>query len=174
MPEIQNMADAAGFFHGGAGGLTYVPFSAQQHGRIDIALEGYAGAQSTPRLRQINKPVHTENFGSIDVLCSDKTGTITTGNMVLDRSLDPFGQSSPRALALGYLNSKFETGVRSPLDTAILQWGSPEAEAAGYEKRDEIPFDFERRRLSIVVERGGERLLITKGSPEGIFPLLSG
>jgi Mg2+-importing ATPase len=115
-----------------------------------------------------------QNFGSIDVLCSDKTGTITTGNMVLDRSLDPFGQPSPRALALAYLNSKFETGVRSPLDTAILQRGSPEAEAAGYEKRDEIPFDFERRRLSIVVERGGELLLITKGSPEGIFPLLSG
>jgi Mg2+-importing ATPase len=111
-----------------------------------------------------------QNFGSIDVLCSDKTGTITSGQMVLDRSLDPFGQATERAFALAYLNSRFETGIRSPLDAAILQRPEPER-TKGYEKRDELPYDFERRRLSIVVERAGERLLITKGSPEGILPL---
>jgi Mg2+-importing ATPase len=111
-----------------------------------------------------------QNFGSIDVLCSDKTGTLTTGNMVLDRALDPFGQPSDRPLSLAYLNSKYETGIRSPLDSAILQKAPPDPD--GYEKRDEIPFDFERRRLSIVVERDSQRLLITKGSPEGMFPLL--
>ncbi|HXA86789.1 MAG TPA: magnesium-translocating P-type ATPase [Candidatus Dormibacteraeota bacterium] len=112
-----------------------------------------------------------QNFGSIDVLCSDKTGTLTTGNMVLEGALDPFGKPSKRTLELAYLNSKFETGIRSPLDVAILK--KPSAAEEGFEKRDEIPFDFERRRLSIVVERGARRTLITKGSPEGIFPLLT-
>jgi P-type Mg2+ transporter len=112
-----------------------------------------------------------QNFGSIDVLCSDKTGTLTTGNMVLESALDPFGKPSKRTLELAYLNSKFETGIRSPLDVAILK--KPSAAAEGFEKRDEIPFDFQRRRLSIVVERGARRTLITKGSPEGIFPLLA-
>jgi Mg2+-importing ATPase len=109
-----------------------------------------------------------QNFGSIDILCSDKTGTLTSGNMRLDQSLDPFGNPSQRAFALAYLNSKFETGIRSPLDMAVLESPEPK-EAAGYEKRDEIPYDFERRRLSIVVERQSRRLLITKGAPEGIF-----
>lgn len=109
-----------------------------------------------------------QNFGSIDVLCSDKTGTLTSGNMTLDRCLDPFGDPSQRVMTLARLNSKFETGIRSPLDMAILQGPEP-ADAAGYEKRDEIPYDFERRRLSIVVERQSQRLLITKGAPEGIL-----
>ncbi|HSM85387.1 MAG TPA: magnesium-translocating P-type ATPase [Candidatus Limnocylindrales bacterium] len=111
-----------------------------------------------------------QNFGSIDVLCSDKTGTLTSGKMALERSVDCFGEPWPRALELAYLNSKFETGIRSPLDAAILQQDCPGAE--NYAKCDEIPFDFERRRLSVVVELGGERTLISKGSPEGIFPLL--
>lgn len=113
-----------------------------------------------------------QNFGSIDVLCSDKTGTLTSGNMMLDRSLGVLGEPDQRPLRLAYLNSKFETGIRSPLDTAILQ--QPCSDIEGYQKCDEIPFDFERRRLSIVVERGAERLLITKGSPDGIFGLLAG
>ena len=112
-----------------------------------------------------------QNFGGIDVLCSDKTGTLTSGKMVLESCLDPFGAAADRAFALAYLNSKFETGIRSPLDIAILQREDPGS--AGYTKQEEIPFDFERRRLSIVVDRAGERLLITKGSPEGIFPLLT-
>ncbi|HXP80127.1 MAG TPA: magnesium-translocating P-type ATPase [Verrucomicrobiae bacterium] len=112
-----------------------------------------------------------QNFGSIDVFCSDKTGTLTKGEMTLSRSLDVLGQPSDRVLGLAYLNSKFETGIRSPLDTAIL---SIERNDLGdYRKIDEIPFDFTRRRLSIVVERDGaqgiERLLITKGAPEGIL-----
>ncbi|MBZ5525411.1 MAG: magnesium-translocating P-type ATPase [Acidobacteriia bacterium] len=111
-----------------------------------------------------------QNFGSIDVLCSDKTGTLTSGNMILERTLDPSGQHSDRPLALAYLNSRFETGIRSPLDVAILKQTPPADD--GSVKFDEIPFDFDRRRLSIVVERAQERTLITKGSPEGIFPLL--
>ena len=113
-----------------------------------------------------------QNLGSLDVLCSDKTGTLTAGIMSLDRSLDPFGNPSPRALELAYLNSKFETGIRSPLDEVILH--QPPAETGDYTKCDEIPFDFERRRLSVVLERQSQRILITKGAPESIYPLLSG
>ena len=113
-----------------------------------------------------------QNFGSIDILCSDKTGTLTAGTMQFDRALDPQGAASPRPLTLAYINSRFETGIRSPLDAAILQ--QPSVDVAGYRKIDEIPFDFERRRLSVVVEApdgAGRRLLITKGAPEPILAL---
>ena len=131
------------------------------------------GAVAMARKKVIVKHLSAiENLGSLDVLCSDKTGTLTAGTMSLDRSLDPFGKVSQRALELAYFNSKFETGIRSPLDDVILHH-SP-AKIDDYAKCDEIPFDFERRRLSVVVERQSQRILITKGAPEGIFPLLSG
>ena len=131
------------------------------------------GARAMARKKVIVKHLSAiQNFGSIDVLCTDKTGTITSGRMELDRSIDPFGGISQAAFNLAYLNSRFETGIRSPFDEAILQCPEPE-DAKGYTKRDEIPYDFERRRLSIVVEREATRLLITKGSPEGILPLVS-
>ena len=131
------------------------------------------GAVAMARKKVIVKHLSAiENLGSLDVLCSDKTGTLTAGSMSLDRSLDPFGNPSPRALELAYFNSKFETGIRSPLDGVILQQPPPKTE--DFTKCDEIPFDFERRRLSVVVERQSQRVLITKGAPEGILPLLSG
>ena len=131
------------------------------------------GAIAMARKKVIVKHLSSiQNLGSLDVLCSDKTGTLTSGTMSLDRSLDPFGKSSPRALELAYLNSKFQTGIRSPLDEVILHQSPSKTE--DYVKRDEIPFDFERRRLSVVVERQSQRTLITKGALEGIFPLLSG
>ncbi|HWF39300.1 MAG TPA: magnesium-translocating P-type ATPase [Candidatus Acidoferrales bacterium] len=113
-----------------------------------------------------------QNFGSIDIFCSDKTGTLTTGQMTLDRWVDYCGGNNERAWDLAYLNSQFETGIRSPLDVAILK--ADRDIAKEYAKVDEIPFDFERRRLSIVVEKTGgdgaaKRLLITKGAPEGIL-----
>jgi P-type Mg2+ transporter len=112
-----------------------------------------------------------QNLGSLDVLCSDKTGTLTSGTMSLDRVLDPFGNPSPRTLELASLNSKFETGIRSPLDDVILRQPVPATD--GYTKCDEIPFDFERRRLSVVVEHQNRRTLVTKGAAEGILPLLT-
>ncbi len=108
-----------------------------------------------------------ENLGSMDVLCSDKTGTLTSGEMRLERSLDPFGAPSDRPRLLAYLNSRYETGIRSPLDAAILRAGGPDVSA--YRKLDEIPFDFERRRLSVVVEAPGGPLLVTKGAPEPVL-----
>lgn len=131
------------------------------------------GAVAMARKKVIVKHLSAiENLGSLDVLCSDKTGTLTAGTMSLDRSLGPFGGPSQRTLELAYLNSKFETGIRSPLDDVILRQPAPAND--GSAKCDEIPFDFERRRLSVVVQQQSRRILITKGAPEGIFPLLSG
>jgi P-type Mg2+ transporter len=115
-----------------------------------------------------------QNFGSIDVFCSDKTGTLTTGVMQLERALDADGAESTRPLTLAYVNSQFETGIRSPLDAAILHHEA--TDTAGYRKVDEIPFDFERRRLSVVVEppaAAGRHLLIAKGAPEGILAIVA-
>ena len=131
------------------------------------------GAQRMARAQVIVKHLPAiQNFGSIDILCSDKTGTLTAGTMQFDRALDPRGTASPRPLTLAYINSQFETGIRSPLDAAILQ--QPSVDITGYRKVDEIPFDFERRRLSVVVEApdgAGRRLLITKGAPAPILAL---
>src|SRR2546430_15563117 len=104
----------------------------------------------------------------MDVLCSDKTGTLTSGDMVLDRHLDPFGQVSERPLTLAYINSAHQTGIKSPLDEAILKRGG--VASNGYRKIDEIPFDFQRRRLSVVVENSGGRPVIPQGGPGGGLP----
>src|SRR5262245_17913968 len=124
-----------------------------------------------------------QNFGSIDILCSDKTGTLTSGEMRLDERLDPMGKTSERPFALAYLNSLFETGVSNPLDHAIRRRAANSLDEAilahdhsdivGYEKLDEMPFDFERRRVSVVCVRGGSRLLITKGAPESVLAVCS-
>jgi len=143
------------------------------------------GAVQMSRQKVIVKHLEAiQNFGSMDVLCCDKTGTLTSGDTVLDQHLDPFGNGAERVFLLAYLNSFFETGVEnsinkailrkgaaSPLDLAILEHDHPDI--AGYEKLDEIPFDFERRRLSIVVQAGGEYLLIAKGAPESVLAVCS-
>jgi len=108
-----------------------------------------------------------QNLGSIDVLLCDKTGTLTSGALAVSASLDARGAPSERPLALARLNAAHETGVTNPLDAALLAAGS--GDAATWVKRDEVPFDFERRRVTIVLERGGERLLIVKGAPEGVL-----
>ncbi len=109
-----------------------------------------------------------ENFGSMDVLCSDKTGTLTEGSMVLDAVRDPQGRPSDGLLATAYFNAKLQTGMGNALDDAIVA----KAEAGGArianaEKIDEIPYDFARKRLSVVVrigDRGGELTMIAKGA----------
>ncbi|HEY4243209.1 MAG TPA: magnesium-translocating P-type ATPase [Kofleriaceae bacterium] len=107
-----------------------------------------------------------QNLGSIDILCSDKTGTLTDGAMSLDAALGPFGDACPAVLALARINSRHQTGVASALDAAILA-GADAADA--YAKTDEIPFDFERRRVSVIVQRGETCLLVTKGAPENVL-----
>jgi Mg2+-importing ATPase len=110
-----------------------------------------------------------QNFGSMDILCSDKTGTLTSGNTVLHECLDPLGHSSQRVLLYAYINSFSETGIKSPLDAAILQYTQLDVQA--YRKAREIPFDFERRRLSVVVEHDNESILIAKGAPESVVDI---
>lgn len=124
-----------------------------------------------------------QNFGSMDVLCSDKTGTLTSGETTLDQHLDPLGNRSERVFLLAYLNSYYETGVQdsmnaalrrtgaSALDLAIIRHDHPDVKP--YRKLDEIPFDFERRRQSVVIETGGQRLMITKGAPESVLAICS-
>jgi Mg2+-importing ATPase len=109
------------------------------------------------------------NLGSMDVFCTDKTGTLTEARIHLERHVDPLGRESARVLKLAYFNSFFETGLKSPLDDAILE--HQEIEVTGWRKIDEVPFDFERRRVSVLLENGTTRLLVVKGAPEDILRL---
>lgn len=108
-----------------------------------------------------------EDFGSIDILCSDKTGTLTEGEIILDRHVDVKGKDDDHVLQFIYLNSFFEAGIKSPLDDAILKHDHPAI--TEYNKLDEIPFDFNRKRLSVVVQHGNDSLIVTKGEVESVF-----
>jgi Mg2+-importing ATPase len=109
------------------------------------------------------------NLGSMDVLCTDKTGTLTEARIRLERHVDALGRDSGRVLELAYVNSYFESGLRSPMDDAILE--HKEIGIAAWKKIDEVPFDFERRRVSVIVDNGRKRLLVVKGAPEDILRL---
>jgi Mg2+-importing ATPase len=130
------------------------------------------GAVRLARQEVITKRLSAiHDLGAMDVLCTDKTGTLTEATLTLERSLGAGGGDDPRVLALGWLNSHFETGVQGALDDAIL--AQPGPDTAGWRKLDEVPFDFERRRVSVLLQReaGGERVLIVKGAPEDMLRL---
>ncbi|WP_333669942.1 magnesium-translocating P-type ATPase [Elioraea tepidiphila] len=111
------------------------------------------------------------DLGAMEVLCCDKTGTLTEARIRLIRELDPTGAESRRVLDLACLNAAFETGIRSPLDAAIVE--AARIDTTAWRKIDEVPFDFERRRVSVLVERDGTRLLVVKGAPEDVMRLAS-
>ncbi|MGZ8982640.1 MAG: magnesium-translocating P-type ATPase [Methylotenera sp.] len=118
------------------------------------------------------------NLGSMDVLCTDKTGTLTEAKIRLERHLDCAGRESEHVLLWAYLNSFFETGLKSPLDEAILRHETIDVSA--WSKIDEVPFDFERRRVSVLLERAippslqsPAHFLVVKGAPEDVLRLCS-
>ncbi len=120
----------------------------------------------------VKRPSAIQDMGAMDVLCTDKTGTLTEAHIRLERHLDSQGQDSASVLMLAYLNSYFESGLKSPLDDAILRHA--EIDVSGWKKIDEVPFDFERRRVSVLLEQGngsGQRRLVAKGAPEDIITL---
>ncbi|WP_442754870.1 magnesium-translocating P-type ATPase [Methylocystis sp. JAN1] len=132
------------------------------------------GAMAISREKVIVKRLNAiQNFGAMDVLCTDKTGTLTQDRIILKRHLDIYGADSERVLEFAYLNSHFQSGLRNLLDIAVLKQAELEKKLTPrrrFKKIDEIPFDFERRRLSVIVESDdGERLLICKGAVEEIF-----
>ncbi|SEA55185.1 magnesium-translocating P-type ATPase [Variovorax sp. YR216] len=111
-----------------------------------------------------------QNLGAMDVLCTDKTGTLTEARISLERCIDADGQDSQRVLMLAHLNSVFESGLKSPLDEAIL---AREIDTGAWTKIDEVPFDFERRRVSVLVDRGDARWLVVKGAPDDVIAACS-
>jgi Mg2+-importing ATPase len=132
------------------------------------------GALSMSRKKVIVKRLNAiQNFGAMDVLCTDKTGTITQGRIVLEKHIDVSGHENDEILYLGYLNSFYQTGLKNLMDVAVLEHVHLLKRAIvddRYRKVDEIPFDFKRRRMSVVVEDDeGHHLLITKGAVEEIF-----
>jgi Mg2+-importing ATPase len=114
-----------------------------------------------------------ENLGSMDILCTDKTGTLTEGTTVLNEALDPENRSSDEVRRLAFLNAAFESGIENPLDAAIVAAGeSSGLTTRGFTKVDEIPYDFVRRRLTIVVAEEGtstQHLIITKGALSNVL-----
>jgi Mg2+-importing ATPase len=107
-----------------------------------------------------------QNFGSMDVLCTDKTGTLTENRIKLVLHVDLDGEESDKVLLYSYLNSYFQTGLKSPLDEAVLNFRN--IDVKDYRKIDEVPFDFVRKRLSVVLEHQNQRFMITKGAPEEV------
>jgi len=112
-----------------------------------------------------------QNLGTMDILCTDKTGTLTEDKIVLIKHTDGFGKESAKVLLNAYLSSYYHTGVQNPLDGAIKNFKA--LDISGYKKIDEIPFDFTRRRQSIVVEYKNKRVVITKGAPEDVLKVAS-
>ncbi len=109
-----------------------------------------------------------ENFGSMDILCTDKTGTLTEGVVHLDGALDVNGAPSDQVSLYAYLNAHMQTGLPNPLDEAIVKTGASGADA--YTKLDEIPYDFIRKRLTVVVEKNGSApTMLTKGALENVL-----
>ena len=131
------------------------------------------GALAMSRKQVIVKRLNAiQNFGAMDVLCTDKTGTLTQDRVILQWALDVRGQESREVLECAYLNSYYQSGLKNLLDVAVLHHSDAAAlrsVAQQYRKLDEVPFDFERRRMSVAVEGAGRRILICKGAVEEIL-----
>lgn len=134
------------------------------------------GAVSLSKKKTIVKRLNSiQNFGAMDILCTDKTGTLTEDHIVLETYLDVLGNEDERVLRQGYLNSYYQTGLKNLLDRAVIGCGDSKGLldlVKKYKKIDEIPFDFSRRRMSVVIENSNSRRqLITKGAVEEMLSI---
>jgi len=135
------------------------------------------GALSMAKKKVIVKKLNAiQNFGAMDILCTDKTGTITEGKVVLEKHLNIYGNASERVLKYAFINSFYQTGLRNVMDTAIINHKNDGEDYFDIEKKyvkiDEIPFDFIRKRMSVVVQnKRMEQVLICKGAVEEVLSL---
>lgn len=131
------------------------------------------GSQAMSKKGVIVKRLATiENFGTMDILCTDKTGTLTEGTVYLHEYLDISGNRKQKIILFAYLNSFFQTGLKNPIDEAVVNF--EKQEISRYGKADEIPYDFQRRRLSVVVkEHEKGNILISKGALRSILEVCS-
>ncbi|WP_265214234.1 magnesium-translocating P-type ATPase [Herbaspirillum lusitanum] len=145
---------------------------------INLAKGALAMSEKKVIVKRLNA---IQNFGAMDILCTDKTGTLTQDRIILEKHVDIDGVDSQKVTRYAYLNSFFQTGLKNLLDMAILNYVDPGKKSATpaetkaetekeFRKIDELPFDFERRRMSVIVEQADRtRLLICKGAPEEIL-----
>ncbi len=137
-----------------------------------ISINLARGAKRMARARVIVKRLESiENFGSMNVICADKTGTLTEGTVRLQSALDVAGAPSERVLLHAYLNAFHETGFTNPIDDAIRS--HRQFDVSGYRKVSEIPYDFLRKRLSILVAHGDAQLMVTKGALHDVLSVCS-
>ncbi|MDP4282211.1 MAG: magnesium-translocating P-type ATPase [Bacteroidota bacterium] len=130
------------------------------------------GAKNMAQKKVIVKRLASiENFGSMNVICSDKTGTLTEGTVQVESALDVNGNASEKVFLYAYLNAFYETGFTNPIDEAILKYRK--IDLSEYRKQDEIPYDFLRKRLSISVTYGDKDLMVTKGALTNVLDVCS-
>jgi len=134
-----------------------------------VAVNLAKGALAMSKKKVIVKKLHAiQNFGAIDILCTDKTGTLTQDRVILEKYVDVTGRQSEDVLRYAYMNSYYQTGLRNLLDNSVLSHTDLDVDR-GCKKVDEIPFDFQRKRMSVVVDYEGDHVLICKGAVEDIF-----
>lgn len=136
---------------------------------LSVSLSGGSLSMAKKDVVVKNLPA-IQNLGSMDLLCTDKTGTLTEDHIELVKYTDSHGETSEDVFVHAYLVSAYLTGVPNPLDTAIEKFRTIDVKP--FKKIDEVPFDFSRRRQSVVVEHEGRRLLVTRGAPEFVFPVI--
>jgi Mg2+-importing ATPase len=127
------------------------------------------GAMAMSKKKVIVKRLNSiQNFGAIDILCTDKTGTLTQDRVILEKAVDVTNRDSDDVLRYAYMNSYYQTGLRNVLDRSVLSHSDLDVER-GCKKVDEIPFDFQRKRMSVAVDYEGDHVLICKGAVEDIY-----
>jgi Mg2+-importing ATPase len=140
---------------------------------VNLAKEAFRMSKQKTIVKNINS---IQSFGAMDVLCTDKTGTLTEDRIIVERYVNVDNKPDTKVLLYGYLNSYFQTGLKNLLDVSIIKKANEiniDNEHDKYIKVDEIPFDFQRRRMSVVVKKksNDEKTLITKGAPEEILSI---